>query len=102
MHDPQPVSTLWGWLRPAQWLLIDTLAAVGYGLLGFVALANGASSPESWAAALVGSVLLAVPVAVRRLRPLASLAVLLATMEAMAALAPSTTVMALRPLVRVV
>ena len=101
MNDPQPASPLLGWIRPAQWLLIDTLAGVGYGLLAFVALANGASSAGEWLAAFVGAVCLAVPVAVRRREPLASLAVLLATMEVMAAFAPSTTVMALPPLVLV-
>ena len=40
MNDPQPASRLLGWIRPAQWLLIDTLAGVGYGLLAFVALAS--------------------------------------------------------------
>ena len=101
MNDPQPASRLLGWIRPAQWLLIDTLAGVGYGLLAFVALANGASSAGAWVAAFVGSVCLAVPVAVRRREPLASLVVLLATMEVMATFAPSTTVMALPPLVLV-
>lgn len=50
---------------------------------------------------MVGTMCLAVPVAVRRRGPLASLAVLLATMEVMAAFAPSTTAMALPPLVLV-
>ncbi len=101
MNDLEPASPLWGWIRPAQWLLIDTLAGVGYGLFAFVALANGASSAGEWLAALVGTMCLAVPVAVRRRGPLASLAVLLATMEVMAAFAPSTTAMALPPLVLV-
>ena len=56
MNDPQPASPLLGWIRPAQWLLIDTLAGVGYGLLAFVALANGASSAGAWLAAFVGAV----------------------------------------------
>ena len=101
MNDLEPASPLWRWIRPAQWLLIDTLAGVGYGLFAFVALANGASSAGEWLAALVGTMCLAVPVAVRRRGPLASLAVLLATMEVMAAFAPSTTAMALPPLVLV-
>jgi signal transduction histidine kinase len=101
MNDPQPASPLLGWVRPAQWLLIDTLAGLGYGLLAFVALANGASSAGGWLAACVGTVCLAGPVTVRRSGPLVSLAVLLATIEVMAAFAPSTTVMALPPLVLV-
>jgi len=101
MHDPQHDSPLLGWIRPGQWLLIDTLAAVGYGLLAFVALANGASSAGLWSAAFVGTACVSVPLAVRRHEPLASLAVLLATMEVMAAFAPSATVMALPPLVLV-
>src|SRR3954447_7637584 len=101
MNDPQPTSRLLGWIRPTQWLVIDVLAGVGYGLLAFLAMANGASSAGGWLAAIVGSVCLAGPVAVRRHWPLVSLAVLLATVEVMAAFAPSTTVMALPPLVLV-
>ena len=101
MTNPRPASPLLGWIRTDQWLLIDTLAGVGYGLLAFVALANGASSAGEWLAALAGAVCVAVPLAVRRHGPLMSLAVLLAAMEVMAAFAPSATVMALPPLVLV-
>ena len=101
MNDPQPASPLLGWIHPAQWLLIDTLAGIVYGLLAFVALGNGASSAGEWFAALAGAVCLAAPLAVRRHGPLMSLAVLLVTLEVMAAFAPSSTVMALPPLVLV-
>ena len=102
MNDPQPDTPLLGWIHPAHWLLIDTLAGVGYGLLAFFALANGASSAGGWAAALIGAACLGGSVSFRRPEPLASLAVLLATMAAMAVFAPSSTMMALPPLVLVV
>ena len=66
MSEPAPDAPLLGWMRPSQWRLIDTLTGVGYGLLAFVVLANGASSVGGWLAAFVGAVCLAVPVAVRR------------------------------------
>ena len=56
MTAAQPAAPLLGWIRPVQWLLIDTLAGVGYGMLAFVALANGASSAGEWLAAFVGAV----------------------------------------------
>ena len=54
MTARQPAAPLLAWIRPGQWLLIDTLAGVGYGMLAFVALANGASSAGGWLAAVVG------------------------------------------------
>ena len=47
----RPNPPLLHWIRPGQWLVIDTLAGVGYGLLAFLALANGASSAGEWLAA---------------------------------------------------
>ncbi len=99
--NPQSTVALVGWMRPATWLLIDRLAGIGYGLLAFVALANGASSAAAWLAAFVGAVCLAVPVTTRRRAPLRSLAALLATLIVMAVFAPSSVVMALPPVVLV-
>lgn len=70
-------------------------------MLAFVALANGASSVGGWSAAFLGSVCVAAPIAVRRREPLASMVVLLVALEVMATFAPSTTAMALPPLVLV-
>jgi signal transduction histidine kinase len=100
MND-RPTARLLHWIRPDQWLLMDTLAGVGYGLLAFVVLANAASSASGWLGAVAGAVCLVAPVAARRRAPLTSLLVLLATLEVMAASAPSTTVMALPPIVLV-
>jgi signal transduction histidine kinase len=101
MNDPQPTAPLLEWMRPTQWLWMDTLAGVGYGLLAFLPLVNGASSTGGWLAASVGAVALAVPVVRRRRAPLTSLGVLLATLGVMAVSAPSSTVMALPPIVLV-
>lgn len=101
MNAGQPAAPLLAWVRPVQWLLVDTVTGVGYGLLAFVALANGASSGGEWLAAFGGAVCLAVPLVARRRAPELSLAVLLATLALMVFFAPSTTVMALPPIVLV-
>ena len=97
---PYPAPLL-SWIRPVQWRLVDLLTGLGYGLLSFVALADGASAGVDWLAALAGALCLAVPLAARRRFPVASLAVLLGTLEVMAAAAPTSTVMALPPIVLV-
>jgi signal transduction histidine kinase len=95
MSDPQPTAPVLGWVRPAQWRLIDASCGAGYGLLAFVVLVNGASSAGGWLAAFVGAVCLGAPVATRRRAPVLSLAVLLATLVVLAVLSPSGAVMAL-------
>ena len=101
MSAREPAAPLFGLVRPVHWLMIDLLAAVGYGMLAFVVLGNGASSAGGWSAAAGGAVCLAVPVGARRRAPLASLAALLVTLVVCAVFAPSATVMALPPLVLV-
>jgi signal transduction histidine kinase len=99
MTAGQPTVPLLRWVGPVQWLWIDMLAGAGYGALAFVALANRASSAGGWLAAMAGAVCLAVGVAARRRAPTASLVVLLAILEVMAVFAPSTTALALPPIV---
>ncbi len=89
------------WIRPVHWVLIDSVGGVGYGMLAFVALANGAASVGGWLVAVVGAGCLAVPVVARRRAPEASLVVLLATLAVMAVWAPTATVLALPPIVLV-
>jgi len=101
MNAGQTTVPLLRWVRPNHWVLLDVLAGVGYGLLAFVGLANGASSLGGWLAATVGAVVLAVAIAARRRAPVASLVVLLAALGLMAAFAPSTVVFALPPVVLV-
>ena len=80
MTAREPAAPLFGLVRPVHWLMFDVLVAVGYGMLAFVVLVNGASSASGWVAAVAGAVCLAVPVGARRRAPLASLAVLLVTL----------------------
>jgi signal transduction histidine kinase len=101
MNAGQPNAALLAWIRPDHWRLVDTLIGIGYGVLAFVPLANGASSVGEWLAASAGAVCLAVPLVTRRRFPTLSLVVLLAALGVMAGAAPSTLVMALPPIVLV-
>ncbi len=101
MAPRHSTAPLLRWMRPVHWVLIDAVSGVGYGLLAFVALANGAASVGAWLAAVVGAGCLAAPIVARRRAPVASLVVLLATLGVMAVWAPTTTVLALPPLVLV-
>lgn len=99
MRPGQPTAPLLSWIRPVQWLLVDLLTGLGYGVLAFVVLANGATTAGGWMAAFAGAVCLAASVAARRRAPVACLVALLASLEVMAVSAPSTLVVALPPLV---
>ncbi len=101
MTAGQATPPLLGWIRSEQWLFLDTIVGVGYGVLAFVALANGASSTGAWLGAFAGAVVFAVVVAARRRAPVVCLVILLAALELMAASAPSNVIMALPPAVLV-
>src|SRR3954447_22786731 len=90
------------WVAPAHWMLLDTLAGLGYGALSFVALANHASSVPTALAALAGGACLGGPVATRRRAPVVSWGAALGALLVMAWVRPSGVVLALPPLVLVV
>ena len=66
-------------LRPAHWHAVDRAVAVAYGLAAWPLLGKHAGSALEFAAALVGAVCLAVPIAERRRYPVAALLLTLAT-----------------------
>ena len=97
----QPHAPLLQRIRPTHWTWLDVVVGGGYGVLVLLVLANRASSVGQWLAALAGAACLALPIALRRRAPVASLSVLLLTVAVLVLAAPTGVVMALPPLLLV-
>ncbi|MDX3104100.1 sensor histidine kinase [Nonomuraea angiospora] len=69
-------------IRPGHWLALDRLAAIGYAFVAFLLLADEVGGPERFAVVPLGVIASALPIALRRQRPVVAFGIALAGLVA--------------------
>ncbi|MFI9597722.1 sensor histidine kinase [Nonomuraea sp. NPDC052265] len=80
-------------IRPGHWLALDRLAAIGYAFSAFLLLANEVRGAERFTVVPLGVVVTALPIALRRQRPVVAFGIALAGLVAAELVEPRTIIL---------